>query len=108
MAHLNRPEIYHSIFGDVFHNGLVTSENEIWVAQRKMLSRSFTYKSLQNFASFMNKHAANLTSTLIHEYKDKKVGIGEQRINQLINRQSLKIIARKLANLNIKNLHLTI
>ncbi len=97
LAHVNRPEIHHSIFGDIFHNGLLTSENEIWVAQRKMLDRSFSYKSLQTFASFMNTHAANLTSILIHECKDdgKKVGIGETRINQLLNRHSLKIIARK-------------
>ena len=69
-------------------NGLITSEGSIWKRNRKLLTPTFRFESLQNFVKIMNKSADRMIQVINRESNGKD----PIEFVPLINNMTLEVI----------------
>lgn len=96
--HMNKPQyLYGKVFTEWLSEGIVNSDYNLWHGRRKMVARSFTYKSLQSYVKLMNNHSRNLVQDLWEQCSNEDCQVTGENVWHSLHFHAIKIIGRKKA-----------
>ncbi|CAL8112345.1 unnamed protein product [Orchesella dallaii] len=98
-GHYPKPEVLYGSLHEMLGNGVLTSQGDYWQAQRRILSKGFSYSALRRYCKTYNKCARQLVSDLENKFDDNN-GIKYQQIGSMIHLCSIKIITEAVMGLD--------